>query len=234
MPFGVNPNEGGAEATPEDFGTYIQFQQDGTDLGLPNIRTVDFSTGVTATRGTGANANKLTVTAAGGEGGSEAPTLVLNLQQGVATPSFAGSDYTAWDGTERVASADAEWVPGVEGGGEIIFARTGLYEVFVHAYIEAADGSWPTANDETLYGSHVSGAENIDRSVHARRSDLPGLGNAPPRAVFMDRYLFNVSDIEVDALTPALYARAYSNNTDECGMLATVTVKRISDPILEA
>jgi hypothetical protein len=65
MPLDVQPDVGGAEATPGDMLSFIQFQLNGTDLGGPDVDTVNFRTGTgtagTVTRGTGETANVLTV-----------------------------------------------------------------------------------------------------------------------------------------------------------------------------
>ena len=67
MAFGLTPaGSGFPPQAPDAFPNYIQFQSSGTDLGLPNVDTVDFTTGLTATRGTGENANKVTLSASGG------------------------------------------------------------------------------------------------------------------------------------------------------------------------
>lgn len=230
MPLGVTPMpEGQAEETPEGLLSFLQWQQDGTNLGTATVDTVNLGSGITGTRGTGENANVLTLTAEGGEGGAEAPTLVLNLEQGGTAPTFEGNDYTGWVVTERVASADASWDTNA-----VAFTRTGLYEVYVHATIESDSGNW-RAGYETVYGSAASGAELPDRSVHARNADLPGLANSPANVRFMDRYLFNVADIETDTLTPAVYARGYSAiSSDTATMSATVTVKRVAAAIVGA
>jgi hypothetical protein len=54
--------------TAGEFPQYIQFQEDGTDLGRPDATTVNFGSGLAATRGTGENEGVVTVTASGGGG----------------------------------------------------------------------------------------------------------------------------------------------------------------------
>ena len=63
MSFGITPAAGFPPQASDEFPNYIQFQNQGTDLGLPNVDTVNFGRNLTATRGTGENANVLTVTA---------------------------------------------------------------------------------------------------------------------------------------------------------------------------
>ncbi len=63
--FGVRPVRTGSEGapvTPEDFPDFLQFRFNGVDLGGPDATTVNFVGGaVTVERGTGDDANKITV-----------------------------------------------------------------------------------------------------------------------------------------------------------------------------
>jgi len=82
MSFGITPAAGFPPQASDQFPNYIQFQQDGVDLGAPNVDTVNFSDGLTATRGTGENANAVTVVAqtnpssGGGGGGGDTFTWI--------------------------------------------------------------------------------------------------------------------------------------------------------------
>lgn len=62
MSFGITPAAGFPPQASDEFPNYIQFQNQGTDLGLPNVDTVNFGRNLIATRGTGENANVVTVT----------------------------------------------------------------------------------------------------------------------------------------------------------------------------
>lgn len=62
MSFGITPATGFPPQASDEFPNYIQFQNQGTDLGLPNVDTVNFGRNLIATRGTGENANVVTVT----------------------------------------------------------------------------------------------------------------------------------------------------------------------------
>jgi len=63
MGFGITPATGFPPQASDEFPNYIQFQNQGTDLGLPNVDTVNFGRNLTASRGTGENANVVTVVA---------------------------------------------------------------------------------------------------------------------------------------------------------------------------
>lgn len=62
MTFSVTPTQGFVPPEDEGFPNFIQFQQDGVDLGGPDADTVNFINGLSATRGTGENENVVTVT----------------------------------------------------------------------------------------------------------------------------------------------------------------------------
>jgi hypothetical protein len=61
--FSINPTSGFPPAASSNFPNYLQWQQNGVNLGAPTVDTVDLVNGITATRGTGENANVLTVSA---------------------------------------------------------------------------------------------------------------------------------------------------------------------------
>jgi hypothetical protein len=63
MPFGITPLAGFAQQAPTEFPRFLQWQQDGTDLGDNTVQVVNITTGLTATRGTGENINTVSVAA---------------------------------------------------------------------------------------------------------------------------------------------------------------------------
>lgn len=68
--FAITPATGYPIPPSEDFPQFIQMQADGTNLGGPDVDTLNFSTNLVATRGTGENSATVTVTATGGGSGS--------------------------------------------------------------------------------------------------------------------------------------------------------------------
>lgn len=64
--FGVTPVGPFPDQVGDTFPDYIQFQNQGVNLGEPDASTVNFGAGMAATRGVGENENKITVTAAPG------------------------------------------------------------------------------------------------------------------------------------------------------------------------
>jgi hypothetical protein len=61
--FSIAPVGPFPPATDEGFPQFIQFQGDGVNLGGPDADTVNFTDGISATRGVGENANVVTATA---------------------------------------------------------------------------------------------------------------------------------------------------------------------------
>lgn len=84
MTFSVTPAAGFNAATDEEFPDYMQFQQNGVDLGDRAADTLNFGEGLTATRGAGETANVVTVEAAGG--GSVRTPLVFTVSGTVFFP----------------------------------------------------------------------------------------------------------------------------------------------------
>lgn len=224
MPFEVTPDIGGAQETPEAFGSYIQFQKDGANLGTPTVSTVNLTTGITATRGTGESANVLTLAATGGAGGG-AETLLLSLQgntQGV----FNGTSFNDWIATEQVASADASFV-----AGEIVFTRTGYYAVEIVGRVATDGGPW-SSDLETYYGSEVDNAVGLTKSGHSRWAQGASLFVGPPSVTWTDKYFVNITDTGTQTVVPSLYADKYQDDTDPANMTAVVSVTRIGDALI--
>lgn len=69
MSFGMTPATGWPVPTEGDFPNFIQFQEDGVNLGGPDADTVNFTGNVSATRGEGEHANLITVDVAGSSSG---------------------------------------------------------------------------------------------------------------------------------------------------------------------
>lgn len=61
MAFNISPVAPTPPVTSDGFPSYLQFQNSGSNLGEPDVDTVNFRTGLTATRGTGENANRVTI-----------------------------------------------------------------------------------------------------------------------------------------------------------------------------
>lgn len=191
--FSVTPAQGFTPPENGDFPNYIQFQQDGVNLGLPSVDTVDFSDGLTATRGTGENENKITVTA---------PTLVVALT-GVTPADMDGAVYSDWTGIVWLASVDAEWS---EVDQAIKFLKAGVFRVQLTGSCVRSDaGNWPI--DETFVGSEVVEDINIPHTVYARyQQNSTGVGEKTPG--WTDEFVVEV--IADQLVQPKLYARSYS------------------------
>lgn len=64
MPFEVMPANEGAPLTPQEFPQFLQIRLNGVDLGGPDVTVLDFVGAFSVVRGTGADANKVTISLA--------------------------------------------------------------------------------------------------------------------------------------------------------------------------
>lgn len=150
--FSVSPAQGFNPPTDEGFPQFIQFQADGANLGGPDADTLNFGSGLTATRGTGEHENEVTVTADGG-GATEAVLAFFLSGSGA-----YGTTIDTWAHTAGVASADASWNSGAN---RIEFARTGIYEILVSSFLQLSD----TDGHAVAYGVASDDGNNIPSSI---------------------------------------------------------------------
>lgn len=232
MPYGITPAAAFGQPPVDDdqFPRYLQFQDEGVDLGGRDADTVNFTgAGVTATRGTGANANVVTVNVPGGGSGSSTPVLAVTLVG--ASPATLGNDapgtffFSDWNGTTRSASTDAAWS---ETNNRIELSRAGLYEVTVSGRIasRAVNGFLP----QMAYGSGV-GTSALPATGRgggdSRHYKTEGFVPFDEFAKFTDTYLVNITDIATQFITPRLYVHSYADG--QADMDAVVLVRRIGD-----
>lgn len=59
--FAVTPAQQGAPSTPQEFPQFLQIRLNGANLGGPDVTVLDFVGDFTVIRGTGADANKITI-----------------------------------------------------------------------------------------------------------------------------------------------------------------------------
>lgn len=217
MTFGITPAQGFNAPTPDgDFPDFLQFQEDGVNLGDRAADTLNFGTGLTATRGTGENANVVTVESDGGGGGA-APSLIVQLfanNPGV----MDGSLFSDWTGNPMTVSTDAAWS---EPDKAIKFLATGLYRIQITAQTNTGSG-WPT--DQTWVGSDFGDDVSIERTVYARHD---GENVATENTVgWSDEFVVNVTAVN-QLVPPKVYGRAYVSASSPMNFKARVTVQRL-------
>lgn len=110
MSFGITPVTGTVPPTSETFPDFIQFQANGTNLGLPDADTVNFIGG-SVTRGTGESSGVVTVDFGGFTWTTEAGDFTL-----VKTDTNNGIACTATSGSQTC------FVPGDTGDTSVDFA----------------------------------------------------------------------------------------------------------------
>ena len=222
MSFGITPVAGVPTATPDAFPMGLQWQLDGANVGGRTVQTVNFVTGdELAMELDPDDSTVLNITIPAG--GGAVPTLVLSLS-GSVQGDFSGSDFSTWDATTVLPSADAQWD---DDAGGVLVGSTGIYSVSITGRVSAADGSWPlnAAAGGAQLGSSVFGAE-LSRSMYSRDSSTDGRPS-PAATQWSDVFTVEVADIEVP-IVPKLYALVYQMEADVANYSATVTVTKLS------
>lgn len=169
MTFGMTPVGGFPPASADDFPNYIQFQEDGVNLGGPDADTVNFTGNVSATRGEGENANIITVEipveGSGGSSPSTPPQVLAVVLSATSGPTFADPPETPWDtwaSTVLVESTQASW----DNTTGITFAEEGMYEVHASVYTQSTfEGGYPAGDVITVV--YLPGAYGIDQVFHS-------------------------------------------------------------------
>lgn len=201
----------------DDFPNFIQFQNAGTDLGTPDADTLNFSTGLTATRGVGENANVVTVVASGGAAASYG---VINLSATVGPGLFDSTPFpTSWNDTVVVAN-DSWSFDGATA--TLTFSATGTYRVIATCAmtgqgIEGAE--WPAG--ETSYGSWIGSIQ----STQFRQN----FAVLTATATWTDQAVIQVTDSPTDVVVQ-LYAIAISDGgavVADCTM--SLVIERLGD-----
>lgn len=210
----------------EDFPDYIQFRNHGEDLGGPDASVLDFSTGLTATRGVGENSNVVTVVGVAPPPG----VLVLTSNPDPSGPIMAFDNVVATDiwaaGAARVPSEDWEW----NGFDELLtFLRAGYYQIVATNYIEADAGVWPAG--ATTYGSQI-GDPNANGSIgsQARFRDAGNPEDTRIRMTWTDQHVVNV-ETDGEEMAVGLFASAETTGDGVLFAGMTAVITRLSDPI---
>jgi len=230
MSFGITPAAGFPPQASDEFPNYLQWQLDGVNLGAADIDTVDLTGDLSATRGTGENANKLTIAVASNPSAAAAAAaeeLVISLV-GAASGAFGGVSFSNWTGTVLRASADATWN---EASNLVNLVQTGLYEVSIQGKVSPDSNTWPAAVDNfTQYGSNVGILEGAAGGLYLSQYGMtvPAIAWQATGlfAQFSDKYIVNAAALPA-TITPALYANAYGAEADAATFAAVVTIRRI-------
>lgn len=224
MDFSLSPAVGVPARARDDFPQFIQFQADGANLGSRDADTVNFSTGLTATRGTGANANKVTLTASGGGGG--AAVAVFSIA-GATTGTFNSTKFSDWSpATSVLANAIATWD---DAGKALNIAAAGTYAVKMECKVRSTSGGGSTAfpRDDILYGGEVSNSVIGSATQLGFNSSALGLDTRDYVQWVED---FTVLTASPNTLVqPRIYCKCYSSNDGKDSTFsAIVTVTKLS------
>lgn len=204
--FGITPVTNMPAQTAGEFPQYLQFQADGENLGGRDADTLNFGSGLTATRGVGVNANKVTLTAAGGGSASEL------LVSGISTNStFDGSVPTEYFGSQVLnPSADVSWD---ETTATLTFARAGLYAITVMVRIlVGGEDVFPTGF--VWYGVGLVNGTGPNPTKHPAFSDGSEDNGDRNEQCFTDTVYYNT----VDGMSTDL--RIYAESADHASVSA--------------
>lgn len=225
MGFGMIPATNWPVPTPDDFPTFIQFQEDGVNLGGPDASTVNFSTGLVATRGEGESADIITVTASGGGGGGAATAVFLIA--GATTDEFDSTRFSDWSpATTALANAIATWD---DTGKALSVAAAGTYAVKIECKVTATVAGNPVSfpRDDIIYGAEVDHSVISTRTQLGFNSSALGLDNREYVQWVED---FTVQTSAADVLVqPRIYCKCYSSNDGkDATFSAVVTITKLS------
>lgn len=218
--FSVNPLFDVPPPQAQEFPNFIQFQQSGANLGGPDADVLNFSGGLTATRGTGENSGVVTVSGGGGGGGGPARTA-FRLFTGDGTFDFDGQPFNNWAGEVIAGSADwelfalAPFLPR-----QIKFLAAGNYILTITASFTSLfgpDGHWS-------YGTAIGDESRniLTLSRHGRyRQDGDETDNQNTRT-WTDQHLVTAIDQEVFSLGLYVEAAVTTSQGGSAGMLVVV------------
>lgn len=221
MPFSITPLLDMPPPEAQEFPNFIQFQEDGTDLGSNDADTLNFADGLTATRGTGENANVVTVT---GAGGSSTGAMILIAPADPPSEErmlFNGTPFLLeWTLNQLVTSADWEWVEELDNN-HLHIINGGVYRVTMTCFLDTDNYSaeWPNGN--STYGSMVDG---VSTSAQARTHTTGDPEDTLNVMRWTDQFVFTAADDSTYFL--GVYAKATDTETPVRPGL-TVVVERL-------
>lgn len=213
--FSVTPLTDVPPPQAADFPDFIQFQAAGTDLGLPDADTLNFSTGMTATRGTGENSNVVTVTASGG-GASFGVIELTNTPE--ALMAFNGALFNNWQ--DELVITNDDWV--LESQSILRFLATGIYRIIATCMVEAGGGAWPAGT--SLYGSQVGTSAATQSRYHADY-DTAELTTVMR---WTDQHVVSVAAINT-TFECSLFAQAATTDYAVAAFAMTLVIERLGD-----
>lgn len=228
MPFSITPLLDMPPPEAQEFPNFIQFQADGADLGSNDADTLNFSTGLTATRGTGENSNVVTVTAGDAPPPAVSSAGYLSLQSNPDPSgpimSFNGNFfYDQWVTATAIVPMDEwDWDSNTNG---IVFNETGVYRIIVTSFMQA-ENEWPDGS--TTYGAQVGPDTSVDASASVQARHHADASDSATRMRWTDQFMLQISDIET--FYPAgLYAIATNSAAGVLFAGMEITIERLGD-----
>ena len=216
--FAITAVGGFPPPTAEEFPQFLQWQDNGTDLGLPNVDTVNIvGDSASATRGTGANANTVTITV------GAAGLFLLSSQTQQVSMNGTNLEWTVNDAF--LESPDATWEPSTS---QLLLVEPGTYEIVMNGRFAMNDpGFQEFPTGLTFYGSNIQGAEdiiNFSRYTHtfvADTSDITELS-------WTDTFITQTLAGGLELVPVGIFVFNQNNQATQCGVAFTIAVRLIS------
>lgn len=231
--FGITPVTGYPIPPSDEFPQFIQMQSDGVDLGGPDVDTLNFTTNLTATRGTGENASTVTITASGGGGGSSLQFQSEGVDLGLpdaTTVNFTGAAVSATRSVDTIV-VDVQANPGIQFQADSSpVGSTDIDVINFIGFVLDATGTTLTINPYPALFSWTiisnGGTEySVDDSnigqglilTDASSIDLPGVGGYLGYPITV----LNTSEAPIPVTSLALlrYAARYTANIEPGGVV---------------
>ena len=212
--FSVSPITDIPAPQAESFPNFIQFQASGENLGGADADTLNFSTGLTATRGVGENSDVVTLTAVGG-----ASYGVIRLIRPPDPPPglFDQVPFAAdWQPTTLVENAGWSFADGA-----LTFAQTGIYRILATCSIQANGNVWPVG--VTYYGSIIGSGQSFNSRFY---TDYELVLNASVE--WTDQHVLTI-DTELTAVDCRLYAYATATDYAVAATSMMLVIERLGD-----
>ncbi len=223
--FSITATGGFPPPTADEFPEYLQWQTEGTDLGLPDVDTVNITgDGVTTTRGSGANANTVTIDIPGGGGGGGAiDMLSLRLDEDTDV-TMNGTPMVGWTGSEIFTATNSSWD---EATSEVVLITPGTYRITATFYLSINDSRFEV--NPVLYGSTVSGALFPYNTSHfvtiTNQVDPPAFGTV----VWTDIFFYRTYDEANTRISIGVYANTYNGGSQTAFTSGRLSVEYIND-----
>ncbi len=157
-------------------------------------------------------------------GGGAVAALVVRLI-GEENGTNGGEQFDAWAGSVQLDSSDVSW----DDLNGLTFETAGIYEVSMQGRAIAAGEEPVFPTTPTVYGSLVSGADQLEESRYASNDSTGGSYNfmSVDSLTWHDTFTF-AATVGATCM-PSLYCRSYGGGSVQLNFAAVLIVRRLGD-----